>query len=220
MSNGRHVPRRPAHFGPEAMEAHGGTTPGPAEQTEIAHQTAAIIVGTGRATHDPAITQRLITLVDELGLSTVAHVWADRPARSLPGALWRLYALREWVQRRPDQAAREYAAGIRHTDVNHAVAGVPEPPGPEEVQCLADTILRGVFDGDLALALERAAAFCSVVSAGRADLAGDDWDPYNPVPSPPGARGPSADTRRAAAMLQTSRDLHACASLWRAGELT
>lgn len=209
------------HFGPDAMEAHGGTTPGPAELTEIAHQTAAVIVGTGRAAHDPEVTRRLVTLVDELGLSTVAELWADRPARSLPGTLWRLYVLREWVQRQPEQAAREYAAGIRHTDVSHAVAGVPTPPGPDEVKQLADQILQGVFDGDLALALDRAAAFSSVVSAGRVELAGDDWDPDEPTRrQDPRGTGPSAMTQRAAAMLQTSKDLRASASLWRAGDLT
>ncbi len=189
------------------MEAHGGTTPGPAELSEVAHQTAAVLVGTGRAAHEPELTRRLVALVDELGLSTVAELWADRPARSLPGALWRLYALREWVQRSPRAAADEYAAGMRFTDVNHAVAGVAVPPGPDEVRALADDVLTGVFDGDLAVALDRAAAFCAVVSAGRADLAPEDAD---------GTRA----TEQAAAMLSTSEDLRACARLWRAGDLT
>jgi len=30
---GRPVPRRPVHFGPDDLEAHGGTLPGPAEIT-------------------------------------------------------------------------------------------------------------------------------------------------------------------------------------------
>jgi hypothetical protein len=68
---GRALPRRPVPFGPLAMETHGGTLPGPAEVTEVAHQTAAILVGTGRAAHDPEVTTRLVTLVDDLGLSTV-----------------------------------------------------------------------------------------------------------------------------------------------------
>ena len=196
--SGRHVPRRPAHFGPDALEAHGGTLPGPAEVTEIAHQTAAVIVGTGRAAADPAVTARLVALVDDLGLSTIADLWAGRPARSLPGALWRLYALREWVRRQPVEASRQYAAGIRFTEVGHAVAGVAEPPGPEEVRALADGILTGVFAGDLAVALERAGAFASVVAAGRADLA-HDRDRADPAaagarPTHPGARPrPRAD---------------------------
>jgi hypothetical protein len=208
---GARLPRRPRHFGPEALEAHGGTLPGPAEITEIAHQTASILVGTGRATQDPEVTARLVGLVDELGLSTVAELWSGRPARSLPGALWRLYALREWVRRSPEQASREYAAGIRFTDVAHVVAGVEEPPGPDEVNRLVDQVLAGVFDGDLAVALERAAAFCAVVAAGRAELA-HDRDASDPAAA-------EALTRRAAAMQTTGEDLRACANLWRAEDL-
>ena len=193
------------------MESVGGTLPGPAEVTEIAHQSAAILVGAGRATHDPEVTGRLVTLVDDLGLSTVADLWSGRPARSLPGTLWRLYALREWAQRSPEQASREYAAGIRFTHVPHAVAGIAEPPRPEELQRVADQILTGVFEGDLAVALERASAFCSVVAAGRAELA-HDRDHVDPD-------GASDLTRTALAMLTTGEDLRACARLWRAGDL-
>ncbi len=149
--------------------------------------------------------------VDDLGLSTVADLWSARPARSLPGALWRLYALREWVRRSPEQASREYAAGIRFTDVAHAVAGIAEPPGPEEVQRVADQILAGVFEGDLAVALERAAAFCTVIAAGRAELA-HDRDAVDPVAA-------SDLTRTGGSMLATGEDLRACARLWRVGEL-
>jgi len=192
------------------MDAQAGA-PDPARVTEIAHETAAEIVGTGRAAHDHALTTRLVALVEELGLSTLAELWADRPARSLPGALWRLYALREWVQRDPVGASADYAAGIRFADVPHVVAGVAEPPGPAELQALTDAILTGVFEGDLAVALERAAAFCRVISAGRANLA-DDSDASDPVRS-------SAQTRRAASMQTTGEDLEVCARLWRKGDL-
>ena len=209
--SGRHVPRRPAHFGPDALEAHGGTLPGPAEVTEIAHQTAAVIVGTGRAAADPAVTARLVALVDDLGLSTIADLWAGRPARSLPGALWRLYALREWVRRQPVEASRQYAAGIRFTEVGHAVAGVAEPPGPEEVRALADGILTGVFAGDRAGARARAGASAGGGAAGRPER------PPARARAAPAAAG--ALTTSAAAMQRTGEDLVACARLWRADEL-
>lgn len=201
MSEDRRQPRRPAMMSPAAMEAFGGTVD-PMQEIEAAHQTAAVLVHAGRAANDPTVTARLVDLVEELGLSTVADLWAHRPARTLPGALWRLYVLREWVRRAPDEASLDYTAGVRFADVDHAVAGAAEPPGPTEVTALADAILAGVFEGDLAVALERAAAFCRVVAAGRADR----------------SEGEEAATR-AAHLLDTADDLTAAASLWRHGEL-
>jgi hypothetical protein len=211
-NQGRANPRRPAFFAPVSMDSRGGAESlDPARVTEVAHETAAVIVRTGRAAHDPGLTSRLVALVDDLGLSTIAELWADRPARTLPGALWRLYALREWVRRDPTGASADYAAGIRYADVPHVVAGVAEPPGPVELQELTDAILTGVFEGDLAIALERASGFCRVVSAGRAQRANDaeDLDPL----------WGSAQTRRAASMMTTADDLETCARLWRNGDL-
>ncbi len=199
------------------MDSRGGSASlDPARVTEVAHETAAVIVKTGRAAHDPALTAKLVALVDDLGLSTVAELWADRPARSLPGALWRLYALREWVRRDPVGASADYAAGIRYADVQHVVAGVAEPPGPAELQELTDAILTGVFEGDLAIALQRASSFCRVVAAGRAQRANDadanDAEAIDP-------QWGSAHTRRAASLQTTGDDLEACARLWAQDDL-
>lgn len=202
MPPGRGNPRRPAFLTPAALEALGGTVD-PVQEIEAAHETAAVLVRTGRAANDPAVTARLVALVEEMGLTAVAHLWASRPARSLPGALWRLYALREWVHRAPEEASADYSAGIRFTVVNHAVAGVAEPPGPQELTALTDAVLTGVFEGELDVALERAAAFCRVVAAGRADRSDGE-----------------ALANRAAALLATGEDLKGCAALWRSGELT
>jgi hypothetical protein len=213
----RSSPRRPAFFAPVSMDSRGGAASlDPARVTEVAHETAAVIVRTGRAAHDPQLTSRLVALVDDLGLSTIAELWADRPARTLPGALWRLYALREWVCSDPAGASADYAAGIRFADVPHVVAGVAEPSGPVELIELTEAILTGVFEADLAVALDRAAGFCRVVAPGRVQRANDSDD------SGFGAHDPlwgSAQTRRAASLLTTADDLEACARLWRRGEL-
>lgn len=202
MSESDHrAPRRPAFFSEAALEAHGPAYD-PTEQIHVAHETALALVHAGRAASDPAVTQKLVALVDDIGLSTLAELWSQRPARSLPGALWRLYVLREWVQRAPDEASREYAAGIRFTAPNHAVAGAAEPPGPQEMGRVIDEVLRGVFEGDLAVALERASAFCRVVSAGRADI----------------SQGDEA-AEQAANVLVMAEDLTVCARLWRSGTL-
>jgi hypothetical protein len=198
--NERARPRRPSYRAPDALEALAEGSD-PIARQEAAHETAAVLVRAGRAANDPDVLARLVALTDEIGLDTLTELWSTRPARSLPGALWRLYLLREWVQRDPESAAREYTAGVRFTEPNHVVAGV-DPPGPDEVRRVADEILRGVFSGDIGVALDRAAAFCHVVTSGRADV---------------------TDGSRAAhlaARLQTmAGDLTACAALWRAGRL-
>lgn len=185
---------------PAALEALGETSD-PIAAVHAAHEAAAVLVRAGRASDDPTVVRRLVALVDEIGLSTLADLWSARPARSLPGALWRLYVLREWMRSSPEEAAREYGWGIPFTEPSHVVAGV-EPPGPDEVAAVADQILRGAFTGDFAVALERAASFCLVVVAGRA---------YATHGRP---------AALSAAKLQTmAADLLACARLWRAGSL-
>lgn len=195
-------PRRPLFLDVAGLEARGGTID-PVQQIEAAHESAAILVRAGRAAADPLRTAHLVAIVEDVGISTLADLWSSRPARSLPGALWRLYALREWVRRHPEQASREYAAGMRHTGVDHAVAGAAEPPGPQELRDLLDAVLHGVFEGDLAVALDRAAAFCRVVSAGRAEISDGE-----------------SQAAAAAYLLETGQDLHAAAQLWRADQLS
>ena len=216
-NQGRANPRRPAFFAPVSMDSRGGLQSlDPAQVTEVAHETAAVIVRTGRAARDPALTSRLVALVDDLGLSTIAELWAARPARTLPGALWRLYALREWVYNDPAGASADYTAGIRFADVPHVVVGVAEPCGPVELMDLTDSILTGVYGADLAIALERASGCCRVVAAGRVQRANDSDANGSGIQDPLWG---AAQTRRAASLLTTADDLEACARLWRKGDL-
>jgi hypothetical protein len=96
--------------------------------------------------------------------------------------------------------------------VDDVVAGAPTPAGPEELMALVDEILRGVFTGDFAVALERAASFCRVEAAGSVDLA-DDHDAAEPDRA-------AAFTTRALRLDTFAADLTACAGLWRRGNLT
>ena len=133
-------PRRPAFRTPWQLDQQVGGSD-PADAVELSHTTAQVLVHRGRAADDPEVTRRLVELVDDLGLDALALLWADRPARSLPGVLWRLYALRQWVASRPQEAAREYRDGVLAAEVSHAVAGVVDPPGPQEVHDLVDAVL-------------------------------------------------------------------------------
>lgn len=195
---------RPAYRPSEALEnAAGGIDP--LEAVEAAHRTAELVVGRGRHTDDPELTARLVGLVEEIGLATVAEMWSDRPARTLPGALWRLYLLHEWVQRQPEEVGRLYAEGAGHTEVYSAIAGVAQPPDPEGLRRLTAEILTGVFTGDLGVALERASAFCHVMAVGLTEPGSYDI--------------PADQVHRGARMRDTADDLKACARLWRKGDL-
>lgn len=202
---GRRPFHRPTLRPAEVLEDVAGGVD-PLEAAEAAHRTAELVVGRARDHRDdPALTARLVGLVEELGLATVAEMWADRPARTLPGALWRLYLLREWVVRQPVEVGRQFASGAAHAEVYRAIAGVAEPPEPDALRRLTEEILTGVFTGDLALALERASAFCRVMSVGLADPSAEEI--------------PSDQVRRAARLRDTADDLQACARLWRKGDL-
>jgi len=200
-------PRRPALFGPAVVDTFVGG-PDPAQRVEAAHATAEALVRHGREGGDE-VAARLVALADDHGIDEVADLWADRPADTLPGALWRLYALRAGIKLDPLSMARAFDAGRALAPVHEAVAGVGDPPGPAEVQALADAVLAGAFRGDLAVALERAGAFCRVVATGLAVLADEVPDGEHGV----------ALTRRAADLVRTGGQLEAAAARWRAGTL-
>ncbi|HET6625794.1 MAG TPA: hypothetical protein VFG63_05355 [Nocardioidaceae bacterium] len=165
--------RRPSMPG----AAHFETLPGeddPAVRREAADRCATLLVRGAHDSEDDAVVARVVTLAEAEGLETLADLWASSPATSLAGCLWRLYLLRAWVYADPAAAAREFDAGRRHTPVHEVVAGVVDPPGPDEVRQLVDQVLRGVARGDFADTLYRAAAFARVAAAGRARLGGSD----------------------------------------------
>jgi hypothetical protein len=205
-------PRRPLLF--SGMPDLPGD-PDPADRIAAAHATAAALLQAGRGTDDadPERTRRLVTLADNVGIDEIAELWCDSGPDTLPGTLWSLYLLRTWVHRDGVEASRLFGAGHLVAEVSSAVAGVAEPPGPREVAALGDAVLTSAFDGDFAVALERAAAFCRVVAAGRAHLADDSEDG-----SPDGES--SRQTRLAQGNLRMAEELEHSAELWRAGELT
>ena len=140
----------------------------PAARSEAADRCATLLVRGAHGTDDQAVVARVVHLAETEGLDTLADLWSASPADSLAGCLWRLYLLRSWVYADPVAAAREFDAGRAHTPVHEVVAGVVDPPGPDEVRQLTDLVLRGVVHGDFADTLYRAAAFARVVAAGRA----------------------------------------------------
>ncbi len=183
----------------------------PALREEVAHTTARAVVHRARASEDPDVVARLVRLVESEGLDVVAALWADAAPATLPGALWRLYVLREWVRRDPQTVTLRYRLGVDAAPVQEAVAGVPRPPSPDDVRALADDVLSGVYAGDLGVALERAAAFCRILATGAAF----DADARE-VADPDGA---VRMTRGAADLQRTAAELEHAAGMWRAGTL-
>jgi hypothetical protein len=153
-----------------------------------------------RTDADQGLVDRVLHLADEEGLAVIADLWSHAGADSLAGALWRLYLLRTWVHRQPEQAAREYAAGKAYAPVHEVLAGVVDPPGPQEVIALVDTVVRGIVGDDFDVTLDRAASFAHIVGVGRAQL--DSGDPHS-----------------AAKLVDTALHLRRAAELERAGTL-
>lgn len=185
----------------------------PAEVSRVAHSTAAALLSRVRSDPQADVIDRLVTFTDEHGIDDIAELWSRSPARSLPGALWRLYLLQLMIHDDPRTAALVYERGRVHiASVDPVIAGAPASAGPDELVAVVDTIMRGAFEGDFAVALERAAAFCRVQVSGATHLADDDE-----ATAPERA---SALTTRALRLATYATELSACASLWRRDALT
>jgi hypothetical protein len=150
----------------------GGTDP--ALVSEAADRAATLLVRGARASEDAETAQRVLHLAETEGLETLADLWAGAPADSLAGCLWRLYVLRAWVYADPELAARQFEAGRATAQVARVVAGVADPPGPDQLQEMVDEVLTGIARADFADVLLRAAGFARVVAVGRAHLGHGD----------------------------------------------
>ena len=136
---------------------------------------AAYLLGRGaRDSGDSEIAERVLHLADTEGIEAIAEVWAARPAETIAGCLWRLYLLRSWVYADPVGVAREFEAGRERAAVHGVVAGVADPPGPDELRAMVDQVLLGIAGSDFADVLLRAAAFARVVATGRVELPDGD----------------------------------------------
>lgn len=209
-------PRRPARLDPEVADAIEGA-PDPAEANEIAHATAWAFVDGARENASEAtperveLLRRLVRFGESEGIETVAEMWADADAMTLPGALWRMYAIREWVHRDGQTITDAYRRGLASDDVAEVIAGIAPAPEPRDVSRTVDTMLAGLFDGDLDVALDRASALLKILAAGVKEnaLSFEATDT---------TRSHLASTR-ASALGRTADELSSAARLARAGAL-
>ena len=208
MADNFHKPTQ--YSGDKFDEYEGGEDP--AQILRVAHDTAHALIGRARASDDPAVLERLVAYTDTHGLDALAELWARSSPRSLPGALWRIYLLRLVIRQDAAGTALAFQRGADVlTTIDPMVAGAPNPTGPAEITELADQILRGLFRGDFAIALDRAASFCRILAAGCTSLA-DDADTTEPQRA-------TELTARAARLAQTADEFTVCSRLYRAGNL-
>lgn len=185
----------------------------PAEETRIAHATASALLTRVRADESGVSAERLVAFAAENGIDEIAELWSKAPPRTLPGALWRLYLLQLAIHADAQTAALLYERGrVELSSADAVIAGAPVPADPGELVVLIDTILRGAFRGDFAVALERAAAFCRVQASGATHTA-DDYETTEPARA-------SELTTRALRLSSYGQDLSAASALWRAGTLS
>lgn len=202
---------RPVKRPSGAFDAHVGGED-PALLTRMAHDSATALLARVRASDDPELVARVAEYADEQGIETIAELWAHAAPRSLPGALWRVYLLRSLIVQSAEETALAYERGrLQLQGIDPVVAGAAVPAGPAEIRVMADEMLRGVFSGDFAVALDRSAACARVCAAGCLDLA-EDADRTD-------TERASVLTTRAARLSSIAEELASCARLWRAGSL-
>jgi hypothetical protein len=144
----------------------------PAERSAIASDTARVLIDRGTDQASEELLERLVRFADDHGLDTLAELWAHSSPSSLPGALWRLYLVRAVIRHNLDDARLLFQRGVEDLPtIDRVVAGAPDPLSAFELGTLLDEIVAGVFRGELAEALDRAAAVARAVSAGAISLA-------------------------------------------------
>ncbi len=178
----------------------------------LAQETSWALLDRVRRVADPEVVERVVGLASGEGIDDIAELWSHSSAHSLAGQLWRIYLLRRIVHADPEGTAELFRFGqaVSQT-IDPVVAGVEDPIAPESIAALCDTILRGVFSGNLAIALERAASYCRVMSLGAAAIA-DERDRID--------EGHASElTTRALRYSTFANELQAGARRWREGTL-
>lgn len=206
-SDERQRPHRPVPLADltALIDAAGGSSD--LSRAEIASATAAAVVSAGRGGQSD---RRFVELADRVGLDTLAALWRDCDPVSLPGALWVLYVLRQWCHGHADDVSRLWRSGAPYAPADAVVAGVAEDIGDSAVRRFADAVLDGAYQGQLDVALERAAAFFRVIASGRRERLD--------VPAA-GTAGAQGDACLAERNERTADGLAAAAARWRAGTL-
>src|SRR5699024_4581795 len=137
----------------------------PADVFSAAQTVAAQLVTTGQDPNADADTvDWLIDLVDDVGLDTMAEMWANAPSVPFGGALLRRYALHHANNSDGERCAAWYRSGY-DAYAPSLIAGVTEPLSARDLKHLVALLVRGVYCGDFAIALNRRGVYARVSAA-------------------------------------------------------
>lgn len=204
-------PRRPAQLKPDQIDLIDGGID-IATAYELAHTTAhALVRLPDTESEDPAVTARIMQLIAQEGIDSIAETWVDSPAESLPGTLWRGYLLREWIRRFPDDAEARYTLAVNHSEQaqsNEAPAILDLISTPANMRTLWDGILAGELNAHVstpttssacveqfAHILRESARFTDFIAQVTPEWIGDDRHPLATVV-----------TRRDTALVRTAAE--------------
>lgn len=108
---------RPVLMEPAEAERYTGAED-TAATSALAHQSAQLLIGgyLGADTDATLTAAGLRKVVASHGVDVIGELWATSPAGTLPGALWRLLLLREWIERDPALVESRYATVVTISD--------------------------------------------------------------------------------------------------------
>lgn len=108
---------RPVLMEPAEAERYTGAED-TAATSALAHQSAQLLIGgyLGADTDTTLTAAGLRKVVASRGVDVIGELWATSPAGTLPGALWRLLLLREWIERDPALVESRYATVVTIND--------------------------------------------------------------------------------------------------------
>lgn len=108
---------RPVLMEPAEAERYTGAED-TAATSALAHQSAQLLIGgyLGADTDTTLTAAGLRKVVASHGVDAIGELWATSPAGTLPGALWRLLLLREWIERDPALVESRYATAVTIND--------------------------------------------------------------------------------------------------------
>lgn len=114
---------RPVLMEPAEAERYTGAED-TAATSALAHQSAQLLIGgyLGADTDTTLSAAGLRKVVASHGVDVIGELWATSPAGTLPGALWRLLLLREWIERDPALVESRYATAVTISDDDAAQA--------------------------------------------------------------------------------------------------